>query len=255
MRNNQKVSIITPLYNAEKYIAQAIESVLEQSYTNWEMIVIDDYSQDNSIDVVKGYKDERIQLIRLKKNSGAGIARNKGLEAADGRYMAFLDADDLWVSDKLEKQIAFMKSRNLPFCFSSFYLMNDKGQYLQKYREALPKVDYNKMLKNNYIGCLTAIYDAQILGKIYMTAHKKRQDWGLWLKILSKIQSAESIAEPLAYYRLGNKSLSYYKWNLIRPNYLFYRDQVGFSSLESAMRLMLFIFYYFQYRINFTKAM
>lgn len=255
MINNQKVSIITPLYNAEKYIADSIESVLTQSYTDWELIVIDDDSKDNSIDIVRSFDDARIQLIRLQENRGAGIARNKGLEVANGRYIAFLDADDTWVPDKLEKQISFMRTRKLPFCFSSFYLMNDKGEYLKKYRQALPEVDYDKMLKNNYIGCLTAIYDTQILGKVYMTAHKKRQDWGLWLKILSKIQRAESIPEPLAYYRLGNKSLSYYKWNLIRPNYLFYKDQVGFSSLESVLRLILFIFYYFQYRINFTKAM
>ncbi len=252
--NNQKVSIITPLYNSEEYIAGAIDSVLAQSYTDFEMIIIDDHSQDNSVSIVKSYTDPRIQLICMKENKGAGIARNKGIEAAKGRYIAFLDSDDLWLPNKLEKQTTFMRSRNLSFCFSSFYLMDNKGKCLKKYIEALPKVDYKKMLKNNYIGCLTAIYDTQTLGKIYMTAHKKRQDWGLWLKILSKIKYAESIDEPLAYYRLGNKSLSQYKWKLIWPNYLFYREQVGLSFLESTIRIVLFVFYYIHYKISFTKA-
>jgi len=252
--NNQKVSIITPLYNSEKYIAEAIDSVLLQSYTDFEMIIIDDCSQDNSVKVVKRYHDKRIQLIRLEANNGAGIARNTGINAAKGRYIAFLDSDDLWLPNKLEKQINFMRTKNLPFCYSSFYLMDDKGQDLNKYREALPKVDYRKMLRNNYIGCLTAIYDTEALGKILMTDHKKRQDWGLWLKILSKTKWAESIQEPLASYRLRNESLSHHKWNLIRHNYLFYREQVGFTKLGSLSRMFSFLFYYFHYKIKYTKA-
>ena len=251
---NHTVSIITPLYNSEKYIADAIDSVLLQSYHDFELIIIDDCSKDNSVAKVKNYTDIRIQLICLKENKGAGIARNKGIDAAKGRYIAFLDSDDSWLPNKLEKQVHFMKTQNISFCFSSFLLMNESGETLKKYREALPKVDYTRMLKNNYIGCLTAIYDTDVLGKIYMTEHKKRQDWGLWLKILSKTKWAYSIQEPLASYRLSNKSLSHDKWNLIRPNYLFYRDQIGFSILESSFRMLLFIYYYFEYRIKYTKA-
>lgn len=251
---NHKVSIITPLYNSEKYIADAIDSVLEQSYTNFELIIIDDCSKDNSVKAVKSYTDVRIRLICLKENKGAGIARNKGIHAATGRYIAFLDSDDVWLPNKLEKQVQFMRAKNISFCFSSFYLMNESGKGLNKFREALPKVDYSSMLKNNYIGCLTAIYDTDELGKVYMTEHKKRQDWGLWLKILSKTNWAYSIQEPLASYRLSNKSLSHDKWNLIRPNYKFYRDQIGFSILSSSFRMLLFIYYYFQYRIKYTKA-
>ena len=252
--NNQKVSIITPLYNSEKYIADTINSVLDQSYTDFEMIIIDDHSQDNSVNIVKGFKDKRIQLICLKINNGAGVARNKGIDIAKGRYIAFLDSDDQWLPNKLEKQINFMRSKNVSFCFSSFYLMDDDSQNINKFREALPRVNYNKMLNNNYIGCLTAIYDTQSLGKIFMTKHKKRQDWGLWLKILSKTKWAESIQEPLARYRLRNESLSHHKWNLIRPNYLFYRDQVGLSILGSTIRMFRFLFYYFHYKIKYTKA-
>jgi len=252
--NSRKVSIITPLYNSEPYIAATIDSVLNQSYKDFEMIIIDDHSQDNSVAIVKSYADRRIRLICLTENKGAGIARNKGIEEAEGRYIAFLDADDLWLPYKLEKQINFMKSRKVAFCFSSFYLIDANGDCLNKYRQALPRVDYHQMLKNNYIGCLTAIYDTGILGKIYMSEHKKRQDWGLWLEILSKTKWAESIQEPLAYYRLGNQSLSHSKWSLIKPNYLFYRDQVGLSVLGAMTRILLFIFYYFHYRIKYTRA-
>lgn len=252
--NNQKVSVITPLYNSERYISDAIHSVLLQSYSDLEMIIIDDCSQDNSVNIVKGFEDERIHLICLKENNGAGFARNKGIDLAKGRYIAFLDSDDQWLPNKLEKQINFMRAKNVSFCFSSFYLMNENGQRLNKYREALPWVNYEKILNNNYIGCLTAIYDTHSLGKIFMTEHKKRQDWGLWLKLLSKTKCAESIQEPLASYRLRNKSLSHRKWNLIRPNYLFYRDQVGLSIIGSTTRMLRFLFYYFHYRIKYTKA-
>ncbi len=252
--DNKKVSVIIPMHNSEKYIAETIDSVLSQSYNDFEIIIIDDHSSDKSVEIANSYKDSRIQLISLKENTGAGIARNKGIEAAQGRYIAFLDSDDKWLPNKLEKQTSFMRSKNIAFCFSSFYLMDDKGNCLNRYIEALPKVDYDRMLNNNYIGCLTAIYDTQSLGKIYMTAHKKRQDWGLWLKILSKIEGAESIHEPLAYYRLGNKSLSRNKWKLIKANYLFYRDQVGFSIPKSTYRMVLFLFYFFHYKISFTKA-
>lgn len=252
--SNQKVSIITPLFNSEKYIAEAIDSVLNQTYKDLEMIIIDDHSQDNSVNIVKKYADPRIRLICLKENSGAGIARNKGIETATGRYIAFLDADDLWALDKLEKQIDFMTSKNIAFSFSSFYLMNDQGICNGKYIKALPKVDFKKMLKNNYIGCLTSIYDTQILGKHFMSQHKKRQDWGLWLKLLSQTQWAVSIEEPLAYYRFGNNSLSNNKWKLIKENYMFYRKQAGYSNLKSTFRMVLFIFYYFQYKINYTKT-
>ncbi|MGI9533098.1 glycosyltransferase family 2 protein [Lutimonas sp.] len=253
--SNQKVSVITPLFNSEKYIAETIDSVLKQSYKDFEMIIIDDYSEDNSIKIVKEYSDPRIHLICLNENSGAGVARNKGIEAATGRYIAFLDSDDLWVSDKLEKQLNFMNSKNISFCFSSFFLMDEKGVGNGTYRKALTKVDTRTMLRNNYIGCLTSVYDTQKFGKVYMSTHKKRQDWGLWLKLLSQTQWAESIDEPLAYYRYGNKSLSNNKWKLLRENYLFYRNQVGLSTLGSVFRMISFLFFYFEYKINFTKAM
>ena len=253
MINNQ-VSIITPLYNSELYIGEAIDSVLKQTYKDFEMIIIDDHSTDHSAKIVNSYTDSRIKLISLDKNTGAGIARNKGLEIAKGQYIAFLDADDIWLPHKLEKQIGFMKTKGIAFSFSSFYLMDHTGKQLRKYRKALKKVDYDIMLKNNYIGCLTAIYDRKIFGKMYMSESRKRQDWGLWLKLLSETTWAESIQEPLACYRIGNKSLSKVKWNLIRSNFLFYQNQVGFTPLESMKRLLAFLYYYFHYRIKYTKS-
>lgn len=251
--SKHSVSIITPLFNSELYISDAIDSVLSQSYSDFEMIIIDDHSTDQSVKIVKKYNDPRIKLICLNENRGTGIARNKGLELAVGRYIAFLDADDIWLPNKLEKQIEFMKSKNVVFCFSSFHLMDSNGMQLGKYRKALKRVNYDMMLKNNYIGCLTAIYDTKAFGKIYMSDFRKRQDWGYWLKLLSLSNWAESLSEPLASYRIGNKSLSKVKWNLIKSNYLFYKEQVGLSPFQSINRLIAFVYYYFHYRIKYTK--
>ena len=218
--DNQKVSIISPVYNSERFIRQTIDSVLQQSYTDFEFIIIDDNSQDSSSDIIDSYKDKRINIIRLKENVGAGAARNEGIKRADGRYIAFLDSDDVWHKEKLKKQIDFMTSENVTFCFSSFYLIDDQGSKISKYRKALEKVDYKMMLKNNYIGCLTAIYDCNTLGKIYMPMERKRQDWGLWLRILSETKEARSIPEPLAYYRVRKDSLSSNKRRLLKSNFL-----------------------------------
>ena len=131
---NNLVSIITPSYNSSKYIRETIKSVLSQSYSNWEMIIIDDCSIDNSIEIIKGYseKDNRIKLIRMTKNSGPAIARNKGIEMAKGKYIAFLDADDLWLPQKIEKQIQFMKEKNLTVTYSSYHTIDENNRYINK---------------------------------------------------------------------------------------------------------------------------
>ena len=251
--DNQKVSIITPIYNSERFIKQTVDSVLQQSYANFEFIIIDDHSQDSSFDIINSYKDKRINIIRLKENVGAGAARNEGIKRANGKYIAFLDSDDIWHKEKLKKQIDFMTFENVVFCFSSFYLIDEQGSRVSKYLKALEKVDYKMMLKNNYIGCLTAIYDCKALGKIYMSEERKRQDWGLWLRILTKTKVARSIPEPLAYYRVRKDSLSSNKWQLLKSNFQFYKEQLGFNSFKSLMKMLCFLFYYFQYKVLYTR--
>ena len=241
---NNRISIITPSYGSEKFIAQTIESVIAQTYQNWEMIIVDDVSPDNSNDIIESFvkKDNRIKLIKLEKNSGPAVARNKAIKEARGRYIAFLDADDLWMSDKLEKQIKFMNENNLGFTYSAYKLIdeedNKKGTFIPP-----KKVSYKSILKTNPIGCLTAIYDTQKLGKIYMPNILKRQDYGLWLKILKEIRQTKGILEPLAIYRIRKNSVSSNKFKSAQYQWKIYREVEKLNILKS-------IYYFIHYAIK-----
>ena len=219
------VSVITPLYNAEKFIASTIESVLAQSYGDWEMIVVDDASTDSGVEVVKEYRkrDGRVRLVELERNSGPAVARNRAIKEAAGRYIAFLDGDDIWDEKKLEKQIAFMKEGDMALSYTDYYRIEESSGKIIDKIESPPSVDYYELLKQNVIGCLTAVYDAKKLGKLYMPEIRKRQDFALWLKILKKVPRAYCLNEPLALYRVRSSSLSsnkilssLYNWKLYR---------------------------------------
>jgi len=242
--NESLVSIITPLYNSEKFISETIESVLSQKYNNWEMIIVDDCSTDGGVEIVKDYKrnDERIKLIQLDKNSGAAIARNKAIEYAKGRFIAFLDSDDLWHPNKLKKQIDFMIINDYEFTYTGYQKITEKGQILDKYVSVKKKLSYKKALYSNYIGCLTVVYDRKKLGKIYMPLIKKRQDYALWLKILKIIKFGYGLDENLAYYRLRDNSMSSNKINLIKYHWKLYRDIEELSVLKSLYYLINNIF-------------
>lgn len=219
------VSVITPSFNCEKSISNTIESVINQSFIDWEMIIVDDCSTDNSVDVINSYieKDSRIKLIKRSWNAGPAIARNIAIENALGRYIAFLDSDDQWFSNKLEKQILFMQEKNIEFSYTAYNRYDFKGNHLGVYKPKL-KVDYNDMLKSNRIGCLTAIYDSEKLGKVYMPNISKRQDLGLWLRILKIVPFAYGMDDILANYLAvqpnsvsSNKiAAAKYQWRLYR---------------------------------------
>ena len=232
---NNLVSIITPSYNSEKFISQTIESVINQTYKNWEMIIVDDVSPDDSNDIIEEYekKDSRIKLIKLEKNSGPAVARNRAIEEAKGRYIAFLDADDLWMSEKLEKQIAFMDEKKCTLSYTSYGTMDEDGNDLDRIVSAKDSLNYIELLKSNRIGCLTAIYDTQMIGKVYMPLIKKRQDYGLWLKILKKTDVAYGMDEVLGKYRILKNSVSSNKIDLLKYNYALFREHEGFSVLKS----------------------
>lgn len=242
------VSIITPLFNAEKFITHTIESVLAQTYVNWEMLIIDDASTDAGPIIAKNYekKDIRIQLKSLRENQGAGICRNTGTEMAKGHYIAFLDSDDVWHPEKLNKQINLMLEQEQDVCYSSYQHIDQLGNPLQKRVKALPRLTYKKQLRNNYIGNLTGIYNAKKLGKIYSPKIKKRQDWALWLEAIKRSNKpAIGIQEDLAFYRVHEQSLSSNKFKLIPYNYHFYRKVQGFSALKSIAYLLVFFWEYF----------
>ena len=239
------VSIITPSYNCEKYLGDTIHSVINQTYYNWEMIIVDDLSNDNSYDLAKEFakQDSRIKVIKLDKNSGAAVARNKGIEIAKGRYIAFLDSDDLWKPQKLEKQIKFMKQNNYVFTYTAYELINEKNKVLNKKFIPPKKVSYTDMLKTCSIGCLTAIYDTKHLGKVYMPLIKKGQDYATWLKILKMTDYAYGLQEPLAIYRIRSGSVSRNKFRAIKFQWKIYRDVERLGIIYSIYYLLFYIYH------------
>lgn len=241
---SELVSIITPTYNAEKFIRATIESVQNQTYQNWEMILVDDASTDETVKIISDFveKDSRIKLFKLEKNSGNGFARNIALEKAVGKYIAYLDADDLWFPNKLEKQIQFLKENNLHFTFSFYDCIDEEGNSLNRRVEAPVNLTYDELFFCNYVGNLTAIYDVDCFGKIVIEATLKRQDWRLWLTILKQIQVTKPVPEPLAFYRIRKDSISSSKFKLIKHNFGVYREFHGFNFVFSVLLMVRFLF-------------
>ena len=242
------VSIITPTYNSEAFIEATIKSVLAQTYKNWELIVIDDASVDNTLNVIQPYIEAypNIKLIVNKENLGAALTRNKGIKLAEGHFIAFLDGDDVWKPQKLETQVNFMLNNNLAVCFCSYDLMDETGGLLGKTVKALPILNHKKLLRSNYIGNLTGMYNTAILGKIYAPNLRKRQDWLLWLDAVKKSgQPAIGIKESLAVYRLRKASMSSNKLNLLKYNYLVYRKGLKFSTFKSMFCFVIFLWEHF----------
>tara|TARA_Y100000385_G_scaffold291066_1_gene367013 strand:+ start:7173 stop:7916 length:744 start_codon:yes stop_codon:yes gene_type:complete len=241
---NPLVSIITPVYNAEKYISSCIQSVLDQEYTDWEMILVNDCSVDNSMTNIKVFcqSDERIKLINLDTNSGAAIARNKGIEMAVGKYVAFLDVDDIWLPFKLTEQVNFLENSTFNFTFSSYNLINENGEQIGEFIIPQKVIGYHDLLKTCSIGCLTAVYNQEVLGKYYMENLKKRQDYTLWLKLLKK-GNAIGIKKVLASYRVSSNSLSANKLDAAKFQWLVYRNVEKLSLIKA-------IYYFTHYAIN-----
>jgi len=206
---DRRVSIIMPLYNSAKYIDETIESVTQQTYLDWELIVVDDCSTDDSAERVKKWteQDERIRIIKLARNSGPAVARNMALENASGRIIAFLDSDDLWHPKKLEIQLKYMCARNAAFCFSSYQRLNEDGTQTGRQIKVPSEVTYRQLLKQNVIATLTTIIDRSKTGDFRML-DQGYDDYILWLTLLKKVGVAHGIQESLADYRIVGGSLS-----------------------------------------------
>ncbi len=238
------VSIITPSHNASRFISECINSVLLQTYQDWEMIIVDDLSNDNSVEIIKSFlrKDSRIKLIELDKNAGPAKARNRAIKESKGDFIAFLDADDLWKKEKLEKQLNFMKKYNLAFTYSSYDVIDEEGNYMTTFNTK-NAVTYKSLLKTCSIGCLTAIYDINKLGKIYMPNMKKRQDYALWLDIFKRIDHAKGILEPLASYRVGQTSVSSNKFTASIWQWKIYRDIEKLNIFKSSYYFIHYVYH------------
>lgn len=244
INQNELVSIVTPLHNGEQYVAQTIDSVLSQTYQFWELIIVDDCSSDDGRGIVSDYisRDSRIKLIVNEINSGPAITRNKAIEAAKGRYIAFLDSDDLWTDDKLEMQISFMKANNAYFTFTYYDQITEDGKFIKNVNGLPDKVDYLSSIKSNKIGCLTAVYDVSYFGKVYMENIAKRQDYTLWLKLLKKVKNGYCVPKILAHYRIRENSVSSNKFKLVKFHWHIYRHIEGHSFLKSLYFISNYIF-------------
>lgn len=203
------VSIITPAYNCANFIDDTIKSIQSQTYSNWELLITDDCSTDNTYDIILKYlnTDSRIKLFRFNKNLGSGEARNNSIKEATGRFIAFCDSDDRWYPNKLEEQLAFMTQNNVALSYTSYDICNEDNLFIG-YVKCLPKLSRFKILRDNGIGCLTAIYDISKVGKKFMPTIRKRQDWCLWINIINEIGEAKGLQKTLATYRVRSGSIS-----------------------------------------------
>lgn len=213
-----------PSYNSEDFIAESIDSVLNQTYCNWELLITDDGSNDSTVNIIKSYqlRDKRIKLFISETNGGAAEARNNSIENSNGRFIAFLDSDDLWERSKLELQVSFMVKNNIAFSYTNFVGFSDSAK--DKLFSCPDQVSYSELLCGNSIGCLTAVYDKEIVGKRLMPLIRKRQDMGLWLSILKDGFIAHRVgSQPLARYRMDS-GMTKNKMKVIKYQWRLYRE-------------------------------
>ncbi len=229
------VSVIMPCYNMEAYIENSIRSVFAQTYTDWELIVVDDASKDRSCEIVQRLmaEDPRVRLVSLEQNGGITNARNTALSHAKGRYIAFLDSDDQWLPEKLERHITYMKEQNVAFTYSAFYRMTEDGKVVSV-RNVPEQLDYRALLRKNHIGCLTVVLDREQL-KPFSMPKIRHEDYATWLSILKENEiTAHGLSTPLARYMVRGGSVSSNKWKSMTWVYHIYRTQEGLSMGKAA---------------------
>lgn len=232
---NDLVSVVMPLYNAEEYVAAAIESTIAQSHQNWELIIVDDCSSDRSVSIVEQYRDARIRLIRNTVNTGAAGARNLAIEAARGRWIAFLDSDDLWKQDKLQRHLSFMNEQGAALSFTDYNVVDSSGGAIARFSPKKDRYTYDMVLCHNYLGCSTVIYDTALLGKVYMPLEAvKREDQACWLRILKTGVSAFCLHEALTDYRVNTGSVSHNKLSMVKYQWNVYRRVEKLTVLRAA---------------------
>ncbi|MET1260752.1 glycosyltransferase family 2 protein [Flagellimonas sp. DF-77] len=247
--NRPLVSIVTPTYNSEDFIAHTVASVQAQTVSDWEMIIVDDASKDGTKAVVGKISkaDPRVKLFANATNSGAAVTRNVGLENATGRYLAFLDSDDLWKPEKLAKQIAFMTDHGAPIACTSYDLVNEQGEALNKIIHSVPQLDYTAHLKNTAIGMSTSMIDTNLVKNDFRFINiRTRQDCYLWITLLKRGHIAFGMPEVLASYRVRKGSISSNKFKGMKKVWYLYYDLEKLGLFRSA-------YYFFFYAFNALK--
>lgn len=244
IKKNSKVSIIVPLYNTKNLLAETIESVLSQTYTNWEMIIVDDCSTDGSYEYAMTFseKEQRIKVFQLSCNSGPGEARKYGYEKAEGEIIAFLDSDDLWMPVKLERQITFMADHQYEFTCTDYEQINEKGSCIGRTIYCKEQADYRSVLRTCPVGSSTVMITSDLLGKVDMPTIRKSNDYSLWLRILKIYPYVYGIQETLMLYRIRPQSISYNKFKKVKYSWRVFREYEGFSVMFSLFLILEWAF-------------
>lgn len=243
--NNELVSIIMPSYNCGKYVEETIRSVQVQTYNNWEIIFVDDCSTDDTVSIVTELreKDSRIRLYQNKYNSGAAVSRNNALREAKGRWIAFLDSDDVWYPEKLEKQVNFMEENGYVFSYTNTEDMDESGRLTNIYWTGPKHITRRGMFNYDWIGCLTVMYDAQKVGLIQIADIKKNNDYAMWLKVIKKCD-CYLLDEILAKYRIRKGSISNQsKIKLIKWHYIMFRDSESMNPIMASINTIRNLFF------------
>ena len=234
MKDYGLVSIVMPCFNTAQYIGDSIRSVINQTYDNWELLIVDDCSTDDSIFIIKEFKEPRIKLFQNEKNSGAAVSRNYALREAKGRWIAFLDSDDVWSNEKLEKQLEFMNDNQYSFTYTD-YRICENGKWLPYINTGPDKVNKRVMFNYCYFSTITVMYQREKVGLIQIPDLKKNNDYAMWLRVIEK-SDAYRLPECLSFYIKHDGSISSgSKFNLIKWHYALFRIGQGMNPLMSTV--------------------
>ncbi|WP_027375754.1 glycosyltransferase family 2 protein [Kaistella palustris] len=228
-----QVSIITPVYNSARFLQETANSVLSQTFSDWEWLVTDDGSTDNSAAILTNLNDHRIKITCSDQNGGAGRARNISLEKASGRYITFLDADDYWEPTFLEEMISFMIKEKAELAYSNYARCDENLNPEIADFKADKEVTFYNLLKTCRLSLLSSMYDSERVGKVYFPAGSKREDHVMWLNLLKKIPVGKPLNRTLAKYRMHATSISRKKTHIMKDQYLVYKDYMKFSTIKS----------------------
>lgn len=237
------VSVITPVYNAEKFLGRMLDSVLSQTYQNIEIVLVDDCSKDHSAEIIEEYEKKCADIVYhlQEKNMGAGYARNKALELAKGRYVAFLDSDDVWMPDKIERQMKLMKDTNTPFCYAAIEMIDENDRLIKPKRNIKETCDYHYLLHNTIIATSSVVVDRKILDDFRMHLRRGGQDYATWLKLLRNGVVARGINEVLVRYRVCEGSLSSNKLDSIRQVWEIQTQDEKIGKIPAAFHVCCFM--------------
>lgn len=238
------VSVIMPIYNAEKYLADAVNSIFEQDYKNIEIVLVDDCSKDRSVEIIAEFQKEHPKIIYhlQEKNMGAGAARNKALELAKGRYVAFLDSDDLWMPTKIQRQLDLMKMKKSPFSYTAIEMIDENNNTIKTKRTIRETCDYKYLLHNTIIATSSVVIDRTVLGDFRMPLRRGGQDYATWLMLLRNGAVACGINEVLVRYRVSIGSLSSNKLKSIKQVWEIQTKDEGMNKISAAFHVLCFGF-------------